>query len=112
MASVAATRRPVCGYNSGMSVAAGVRVEVGVRELKNALSAYLDRVQAGDEVIVTERGRPIARLTTLSADVDRLTELIEAGIVTPSTAPRRLPTRRVRLRGEGTIADLVAEQRR
>ena len=83
-----------------------------MRELKNALSAYLDRVQAGEEVIVTERGRPIARLTGLTPDVDRLAELIAAGIVTPSSAPRRVPSRRVRLRGQGTIADIVAEQRR
>ncbi|MCJ7672194.1 MAG: type II toxin-antitoxin system prevent-host-death family antitoxin, partial [Acidimicrobiia bacterium] len=34
------------------------RVEVGVRDLKNNLSRYLDRVKEGEEVIVTDRGRP------------------------------------------------------
>lgn len=95
-----------------MNVAARSRVEVGVRELKNRLSAYLDRVQAGEDVVVTQRGRPIARLTTLDPSIDELAALIEAGIVTPANAPRSLPPDRVRLLGEGTLADLVAEQRR
>ena len=38
-------------------------VTVGVREFRENLRAYLDRVKAGEEVVVTERGRPIARLT-------------------------------------------------
>ena len=33
------------------------RVEVGVRDLKNNLSRYLDRVKDGEEVIVTDRGQ-------------------------------------------------------
>jgi prevent-host-death family protein len=36
---------------------------VPVAELKASLSSYLRRVKAGEDVIVTERGRPIARLT-------------------------------------------------
>ena len=33
---------------------------VGIRELKNRLSQYLKRVRAGERVIVTERGKPVA----------------------------------------------------
>ncbi|ALA57966.1 type II toxin-antitoxin system Phd/YefM family antitoxin [Nitrospira moscoviensis] len=36
--------------------------KVGVRELKNGLSRYLKRVQGGEEIVVTERGRSVARL--------------------------------------------------
>jgi prevent-host-death family protein len=35
---------------------------VGIRELKNQLSRHLKRVQAGERLIVTEHGKPIARL--------------------------------------------------
>ena len=35
-------------------------MEVGIRELKNHLSRYLDHVRDGDEVVVTDRGRAIA----------------------------------------------------
>lgn len=36
--------------------------EVGVRELKARLSEHLRRAQAGERLIVTDRGRPIATL--------------------------------------------------
>ncbi len=35
---------------------------VGIRELKNKLSAYVRKVEAGDVVIVTDRGRMVAEL--------------------------------------------------
>jgi prevent-host-death family protein len=35
---------------------------VGIRELKNKLSAYVRKVEAGDVVIVTDRGRVVAEL--------------------------------------------------
>ena len=38
-------------------------VTVGVRDLRNNLKRYLDRVKAGEEVVITERGKPVARLT-------------------------------------------------
>ena len=34
-----------------------------VSKLKASLSEYLRQVKAGEEVLVTERGRPIAKLT-------------------------------------------------
>jgi prevent-host-death family protein len=36
--------------------------QVGVRELRQNLSKYLDRVKAGENLTVTERGRVVARL--------------------------------------------------
>ena len=38
-----------------------------MRELKNNLSRYLGQVESGTEVVVTDRGRPIARLTGMAA---------------------------------------------
>jgi prevent-host-death family protein len=37
-------------------------MEVAIRELKNHLSKYIHRVQSGEELIVTSRGKPVARL--------------------------------------------------
>jgi prevent-host-death family protein len=86
---------------------------VGVRDLKNRLSAHLDRVKGGEEIIVTEHGRPIARLSPVGADVDRMTALVDSGIVrAPTTSKRRLPARRVRLTGGGSVDDELADQRR
>lgn len=37
-------------------------MEVSVRELKNRLSEYLRRAQAGEEITIASRGRPVGRL--------------------------------------------------
>lgn len=89
------------------------RTVVGVRELKNQLSSYLDRVKAGEEITVTEHGRPIARLSAIGADVDRMAELVAAGVVHPAaTTRRRLPKKRVRIvDGAASLTDQVSEKR-
>ena len=66
-------------------------MEVGIRELRNHLSRYLDRVRDGDEVVVTDRGRAIAR-------------------VTPARQPKRRAAKPIKTKG--TVSDLVGEQRR
>ena len=59
-------------------------MEVGVRELRNNLSRYLERVRDGEEVVVTDRGRAIARVSPIG--VERvLDRLIADGVVTPAT---------------------------
>lgn len=37
-------------------------MEVGIRELKSHLSQYLAKVRAGEVVVVTDRGEPVARI--------------------------------------------------
>jgi len=41
-----------------------------VSELKAGLSAYLARVKAGEEVVVTDRGTPVAKLVPIPRDED------------------------------------------
>ena len=73
---------------------------VGVKELKNRLTHYLRRTKQGEEVIVTERGRPIALIQPIqSADrvvslEARLARLAAQGLV---TLPTHKPLRKVRL---------------
>ena len=82
-----------------------------MRDLKNNLSRYLDQVEAGIEVVVTDRGRPVARLTGMEAVTgDKLTALIESGLVRPPVAKVR--QRPVPLGSKGSVSELVAEQRR
>lgn len=83
--------------------------EVGVRDLHDRLSEHLDRVAQGDEIVVTRRGRRIARLTPIDAG-DRLEELVARGLVTPPTSSGR--TLREPVKARGTVSDLVADQRR
>lgn len=57
------------------------RVSIG--RLKARLSEYLHRVRGGDAVVVTNRGRPVARLVGLAgapALEGRVAELVRAGL--------------------------------
>jgi prevent-host-death family protein len=83
--------------------------EVGVRELHDRLSEHLERVELGSEVVVTRRGRPIARLTAVTVE-DPLQELVRRGLVTLPKHARS--ARRAAVKARGSVSELVAEQRR
>jgi prevent-host-death family protein len=88
--------------------------EIGIRELKASLRAVMDRVERGETVTVTRRGRPVATLAP-SGLPPQLAALVAAGRVTVNGTGRlQMPQGpRVRLQGEGpTSTDYVREQRR
>ena len=45
--------------------------EVGAFEAKNMLSALLDRVERGEEIVITRHGKPVARLVPNAGGIDR-----------------------------------------
>jgi prevent-host-death family protein len=94
-------------------------MDVSIRELKNRLSEYLRRAQAGEEVVVTSRGKPVARLSaprprdhaTLgeqqTVELVRSQPWVRAGRGRP-----RVPQSTVRLKpGEKSLAEIVGEER-
>lgn len=85
-------------------------MEVGIRELRAQLSRYLDQVREGEEIVVTDRGNPIARISPANGR-SRIDELIAAGVLTPpvNKGPRTVPKP---IKIKGGISDLVDEQRR
>lgn len=63
--------------------------KTSISDLKARLSAYLDIVRQGDEVLVTDRGRVIARLSPVNGTLleeSRRESLIRSGRLTPPTA--------------------------
>jgi prevent-host-death family protein len=44
--------------------------EIGAFEAKNKLAALLDRVERGEEIVITRHGRPVARLVPSGAKMD------------------------------------------
>ena len=61
-------------------------METGIRELRNNLSRYIRRVEAGERVSVTANGRVVAEIvppTESRPKRSRFDELIEAGIIRP-----------------------------
>jgi prevent-host-death family protein len=98
-------------YTSGMAKAPqSERREVGIRDLRDHLSAWLDQVREGHELVVTERGRPVARIVAASGRA-WLDGLVDAGIVT-------LPEDELdvssfgRVRASGDLMEFVFDQRR
>lgn len=60
---------------------------IGVRELRQNASKYLARVEAGEELSVTLRGRLVARLVPVTAS-DRIRDnLIAHGSLRPARRP-------------------------
>jgi prevent-host-death family protein len=39
-----------------------IMIQAGIKELKNNLSRFLAQVKAGEEIVITERGKPVARV--------------------------------------------------
>jgi len=67
-------------------------LHVGVRELRNNVAAVLRRAAAGERVVVTVDGRPVAMLGPLEPDATAglsLDDLIAAGLVEPAARTDR-----------------------
>lgn len=47
---------------------------IGVFEAKNRLTALLDEVEQGGEILITRRGKPVARLVPAGVGFDRAAE--------------------------------------
>jgi prevent-host-death family protein len=45
--------------------------EIGLFDAKNKLSALIDRVERGEEVVITRRGRPVAKLVSIRSGPDK-----------------------------------------
>jgi prevent-host-death family protein len=67
--------------------------DVGVRELKQRLSEYLDRAERGELVRVTDRGRPKALLGPIPGRA-RIDAGISEGSITPGSGVALGPSRR------------------
>jgi prevent-host-death family protein len=87
------------------------KTEVGVRELHDQLSRYVRHAAEGGEVVVTMRGRRVARLSPMEA-ADPLTDLRTRGLVREPTQRKRASAEHRQLRSLEPVSDLVAEQRR
>lgn len=78
------------------------RTTVGLAELRDELGRFVERASAGEEIVITHRGREVARLVPKR---DKLQELIDRGVV-------RMPTREWRelpppIKAKGSVSDLI-----
>ncbi|MGO1277220.1 MAG: type II toxin-antitoxin system prevent-host-death family antitoxin [Cellulosimicrobium funkei] len=65
-------------------------MEVPVSALRAELKSWIERARDGEEVVITERGVPVARLTGV-ATADLVTELVRDGVLVPRGGARPGP---------------------
>ncbi len=87
-------------------------MDVAISDLRSHLSAWVDRVQAGEEVVITERGVPVVRMTAIDA-APMLRRLADEGVVAaPTSAVRASASSSARVKATASVAERVADQRR
>ncbi|GAB6041925.1 type II toxin-antitoxin system Phd/YefM family antitoxin [Endothiovibrio diazotrophicus] len=97
-------------------------MQVPVRELKAHLSEYLRRAGAGEEVVITSHGRPMARLVPPNSPQPADQDAEAAAIARIRALPFVIPGNGGSVadikpifsipEGETTMAELVCEERR
>ncbi|MDQ3255606.1 MAG: type II toxin-antitoxin system prevent-host-death family antitoxin [Acidobacteriota bacterium] len=91
-------------------------ITVNIADLKNNLSAHLERVRAGEELLVKDRNRPIAKIVPLASGEDLDAEEMELAAMGLARLPTsnlpasfwRSPAPRVSLKD--AIAAVVSER--
>jgi len=95
-------------------------MQVGIRDLKNKLTHYLEIAKSGHAVIITDRGAPVAVLHNLdqieenAGYEERLAHLVAQGFLTlPKTleGPVFPPVKRAEAKG-GSVSETIIRERR
>lgn len=89
-----------------------------ITQAKNGLSALIDQVKAGESIVITDRGLPVARLEPATAaaidDDGRIERLVRAGLATRGTGDFAafLDRPLVETVDGSSVVDLLLEERR
>ena len=84
---------------------------IGVRELRQHASRYLDKVKAGETVEVTDRGQLVALLVPPAPGVTARERLIAGGVLMPASGPLHLPRRTRVSTDSGEVLQDLREER-
>ena len=84
---------------------------IGIAEFRRDLKTYLEAAASGHEVVVTDRGTPVARLIGIdSAPI--MEELYRSGVVTPPRSRDRFDPADIEpIQATGDVSGLVSDQR-
>jgi prevent-host-death family protein len=87
-------------------------MDVAVSAFRADLSSWIARVQAGEEVVVTDRGIPVVRLLPVDT-APLLEQLVQRGVLAKPRRVARPAARDMRrVKARGPVAGIVGEQRR
>jgi len=87
-------------------------MDVPVTELRAQLGHWIDAARDGADVVITDRGTPVARIVALGSTpiIDRLTA--EGIISRPKRSSRPIAGKGSRPKPKRPVADIISEQRR
>ncbi len=87
-------------------------MDVAISAFRAELAKWIEQARAGEEIVVTDRGTPVARLLGVDA-APLLDELTARGVLSkPRHSERPAARGAARARAKGSVADIVSEQRR
>ena len=91
-------------------------IRAGIKEVKNNLSRFLSQVKAGEEILITDRGRSVARIVKESQGSQSIREalgpLLQKGLITlPSRGILKDRILAVDAKGK-SVSAMVIEDRR
>ncbi len=88
---------------------------IGIREFKEQLSGHIKEVKNGATLVITERGKPVARLLPVApagAPIEaKLHQLVEAGVISWSGRKLSPTVPTIPVRGSKTVAEMLIEDR-
>jgi prevent-host-death family protein len=91
-------------------VIGGHMASVGIEELKEKLNRYLVRVRHGEEILVTDRGKEIAKIIPISRERNAIRQLVKKGQATwTGDKPRGL--KGIKSKGKALSATILEARR-
>ncbi len=91
--------------------------QVSIRELKTHLGKYVRRLRDGEQLTLTDRGKPLAVISPVAESEEqrierKLIELEARGVIRRGVGKLKGLNPRIELRGEGpTISEMIIEDR-
>ena len=85
---------------------------VGIRELKSNLSSCLRRVKSGETIVITERGKPVGRMSPIETSLeDKVQEGARSHLWAWNGKEWRPAPPKIKARGKVLVSDLLLEDR-
>lgn len=84
--------------------------EVGIAQFRRELKDWLARARDGEEILVTERSRPVVRITGVGS-TSLVDQLVEEGVLSTPEGPRPDPRELPRVPTRGSVSQLVVDER-
>jgi len=85
---------------------------VGIRELKANLSSCLRQIKAGETIVITERGKPVAKISPVETSLeDKLQTGVRSRLWSWNGKKWQPAPPRSKTRGKKLVSDLLLEDR-